>query len=100
MLGGCEICTSLMQATGALVTSQFPKLFHVLAPERLLLLCTEHAAEVENTRASTFDELRRHFLEPFPGQRSLIPRRTRYEREKERERERSLPRGQGRRAGD
>jgi hypothetical protein len=96
MLTGCEICTSLMQSTGALVTSQFRKVFHVLAPERLLVLCTEHAAEVENTRATTLDELRRHFLEPFPGQRSLIPRRTRYERDAER----TEPRTQGRRVGD
>jgi hypothetical protein len=96
MVSGCEICTSLMQATGALVTSQFTKVFHVLAPERLLLLCSEHASEVEGTRATTFDELRRHFLEPFPGQRSLIPRRTRYERDADR----TNPRAQGRRAGD
>lgn len=85
-----------MQATGALVPSGKGKCYHVIAPERLLILCEEHAAEVERTRATSFDELRAAFREPFPGQRSLIPRRTRYERQR-REVDRRSP---GRRAGD
>jgi hypothetical protein len=68
----------------------------VIAPDRLLVLCTEHAAEVEATRATNFNELRLRFREPFPGQRSLIPRRTRYDLERRRENRRAT----GRRAGD
>lgn len=78
------------------MTSQKSVTFRVLMSDRLLVLCAEHAAEVESTRANTLDELRGYFLEPFPGQRSLIPRRSGYE-----------PRGKatglrspGRRAGD
>jgi hypothetical protein len=96
MSRGCEICRSLAASTGALVTSQKSVTFRVLMSDRLLVLCAEHAAEVENTRANTLDELRGRFLEPFPGQRSLIPRRSVYE-------QRNTPPGQrspGRRAGD
>jgi hypothetical protein len=80
MSRGCEICQSLAASTGALVTSQVSVTFRVLMSDRVLVLCAEHAAEVENTRANTLDELRGRFLEPFPGQRSLIPRRSLYER--------------------
>ena len=93
---GCEICQSLTQSTGALVTSAHRALYRVIAPDRLLVLCTEHAAEVEATRAQTYDDLRAHFLEPEPGQRSLIPRRTRYDLERRNENRRAM----GRRSGD
>ena len=79
MSRGCEICRSLAASTGALVTSKRSTVFRVLMSDRLLVLCAEHAAEVENTRVNTLDELRGYFLEPFPGQRSLIPRRSMYE---------------------
>jgi len=92
---GCEICQSLMQSTGALVTSAHRALFRVIAPDRLLVLCTEHAAEVEATRAQSYDDLRAHFLEPT-GQRSLIPRRTRYDLQRRNENRRAM----GRRSGD
>jgi hypothetical protein len=71
----CEVCSSLSKSTGALVTSRQSTIYHVIVPERVLSLCDEHAREVRDCQASTFDELRGRFLEPFPGQRSLIPRR-------------------------
>jgi hypothetical protein len=77
MLGACEVCTSLTQSTGALVPSSHGTVYRVIVPERVLALCDEHAREVRDCQARTFDELRGRFLEPFPGQRSLIPRRTR-----------------------
>jgi hypothetical protein len=96
MTRGCEICRSLAASTGALVTSKKNTIFRVLMSDRLLLLCAEHAAEVENTRVNTLDELRGYFLEPFPGQRSLIPRRSVYDSPE------ALPgcRSPGRRASD
>jgi hypothetical protein len=75
MLNQCEVCSSLSKSTGALVTSRQAEIFRVIVPERVLELCDEHAREVRDCQASTFDELRGRFLEPFPGQRSLIPRR-------------------------
>jgi hypothetical protein len=96
MSRGCEICSSLASSTGAIVTSRKSVTFRVLMSDRLLVLCAEHAAEVEGTRANTLEELRGYFLEPFPGQRSLIPRRSLYE-------PRGTPpglRSPGRRAGD
>jgi hypothetical protein len=95
MTRGCEVCASLSQSTGALVTSRRRGVYRVLMPERLLILCAEHAAEVESTRALTLDELRGRFLEPFPGQRSLIPRRTLHDKNSDSDRRRS-----GRRAGE
>jgi len=95
MTPGCEVCKSLSQSTGALVTSRRRGVYRVLMPERLLILCAEHAAEVEATRALTLEELRGRFLEPFPGQRSLIPRRTLHDRSENEDR-----RLCGRRAGD
>lgn len=44
-------------------------------PERVLALCEEHAQKVQDCRPTSLDELRGRFLEPYPGQRSLIPRR-------------------------
>ena len=78
------------------MTSKRSKVFRVLMSDRLLVLCAEHAAEVENTRVNTLDELRGYFLEPFPGQRSLIPRRSAHDTAD------ALPgcRSPGRRAGD
>jgi hypothetical protein len=72
---GCEICFSLSQATGALVTSRERALYRVLMPQRVLLLCSEHADEVIGVGVQDLDQLRARFREPFPGQRSLIPRR-------------------------
>jgi hypothetical protein len=96
MSRGCEICQSLAASTGALVTSKKREVFRVLMSDRLLVLCAEHAAEVENTRVNTLDELRGYFLEPFPGQRSLIPRRSAFDTPE------ALPgcRSPGRRASD
>jgi hypothetical protein len=96
MIRGCEICQSLAASTGALVTSKKRSVFRVLMSDRLLVLCAEHAAEVENTRVNTLDELRGYFLEPFPGQRSLIPRRSAHDSPE------ALPgcRSPGRRASD
>jgi hypothetical protein len=77
MVSECEVCSNLSKSTGALVTSRQNKVFRVVVTERVLALCEEHAREVQDCQASTFDELRSRFLEPFPGQRSLIPRRAR-----------------------
>jgi hypothetical protein len=71
----CEVCSSLTQSTGALVTTRHSAIYRVIVPDRVLALCEEHAREVQECRATTFHELRGRFLEPFPGQRSLIPRR-------------------------
>jgi hypothetical protein len=76
MLSECEVCSSLSKSTGALVTSGQSTIYRVIVPERVLALCDEHAREVRDCQPSSFDELRGRFLEPFPGQRSLIPRRT------------------------
>ncbi|HMJ13816.1 MAG TPA: hypothetical protein VK524_20505 [Polyangiaceae bacterium] len=50
-------------------------IYRVVVPERVLALCEEHARKVQDCRPSSLEELRGRFLEPFPGQRSLIPRR-------------------------
>ncbi|MCC6215656.1 MAG: hypothetical protein IT376_12400 [Polyangiaceae bacterium] len=90
----CEICESLRQATGALVTSRSPHLFRVVLADRVLWLCEEHSDEVCATRAGVVDELRLQFLEPFPGRRSLIPRRSPFGPEHD------APRRAGRRSGE
>ena len=73
----CEVCSNLSKSTGARVTSRHSTIYRVIVTERVLELCQEHAREVENCRPDSFEELRSRFLEPFPGQRSLIPRRAR-----------------------
>lgn len=70
----CEICKSLRACTGALVTSASRGLSAVPTSDRALVLCAEHASLVE--RGADLKSLRRAVLEPFPGRRSLIPRRT------------------------
>lgn len=94
MAKACEICSTLAQCTGALVTSRHSGLLHVVVECRLLELCREHADEVCNQRLNKLKDLYAYYLEPFPGQRSLVPRRGR-PRELA-----SAPRSPGRRARD
>jgi hypothetical protein len=75
MLSECEVCSSLARAQGCVVPPERPSVYRVVVPERVLALCEEHAQKVQDCRPTSLDELRGRFLEPFPGQRSLIPRR-------------------------
>lgn len=84
-----------MQCSGALVTSRSRGLFHVIVETRLLQLCEEHADEVCRKRLLSLADLHAAFLEPFPGQRSLVPRRARETRAIAAA---QAPRGPGRRA--
>jgi hypothetical protein len=71
----CEVCSSLAQAIGGWVPAGGTSVYRVVVPERVLALCEEHAQKVQDCRPTSLEELRGRFLEPFPGQRSLIPRR-------------------------
>jgi hypothetical protein len=97
MLSECELCSSLAKSTGALVTSRESTVFRVVVPQRVLTLCDDHAREVRDCQATSFEELRSRFLEPFPGQRSLIPRRARLRAGRDNAEQRRRP---GRRATD
>lgn len=89
------MCQSLSQSTGALVTSGTNGTFRVVLNERVVTLCLEHADEAIGHGTRTLSEIRAHFTEPFPGQRSLVPRRAGDDNPPGAER-----RAQGRRAGD
>ena len=95
MVHACEVCRSLSESTGALVTSSSSGTFRVVLAERVVTLCVEHADEAIAHGTRTLAEIRAHFLEPFPGQRSLVPRRAGDDNPRGRDR-----RDRGRRAGD
>ena len=71
----CEVCQSLSRSTGALVTSNNSGTYRVVVNERVVTLCLEHADEAIAHGTRTLSDIRAHFMEPFPGQRSLVPRR-------------------------
>lgn len=75
MVRVCEVCESLSKSTGALVTSSKNGTFRVVLNERVVTLCVEHADEAIAHGTRTLSDIRAHFMEPFPGQRSLVPRR-------------------------
>ncbi len=91
----CEVCQSLSESTGALVTLAANGTFRVVVNERVVTLCLEHADEAIAHGTRTLAEIRAHFSEPFPGQRSLVPRRAGDDNPPGGER-----RTRGRRAGD
>ncbi len=91
----CEVCQTLSESTGALVTSRKSGTFRVVLNERVVTLCVEHADEAIAHGTRTLSEIRAHFSEPFPGQRSLVPRRAGDDNAPGDERRR-----RGRRAGD
>ncbi len=100
MARSCEVCTSLTASTGALVPSKSGRLRRMVFDDRIIALCEEHALEIRENDLRSLEAVQEHFLEPFPGQRSLVSRRSPMERRVFPARPEGRRAADGRRAGD